>query len=469
MDDMRTAACSPSSAPPSCTTGASGIDVTVNAPEEEDGRRRLAFLHAAMDGEIDLLARMAAELDAAALNGTGPGAGGVWSTRGHNALHLAAANGRTHVCRYLVQDLGFPVDARSSPGDTPLVLAAMYGHTATAAYLLERGADPRAPDSNGKTPLYRAAYKGDRELAMLLLHRGVHPGAANPWGTALHVAAFRAHPDVVAILLRHGADPNKVCNGIFPPLVSALLGRSLECVKLLIQAGANVNTSGFDGTTPLFLACRSHGNVPCVKCLLEAGANPNGVDELGRLPIEVAAVHDDTELVEVLFPVTRRPAAMLDWSAAGILRHVNSDAYKELVNKAACARKHELIHQGYSAFSRKDYSAAILLYGMALKFDSTDATLHSDMSICWLHLGVGEEALSDAEACIRMRPNWAKGYYRQGMAFLMLEDHAGAAKALLKALKLDPENTDIKKALQEALRAVSASQDASRRSKNARN
>ena len=103
---------------------------------------------------------MAAELEAAARRGTGPRAGGVWSTCGHNALHLAAANGRTRVCRYLVQDLGLPVDARSSSGDTPLVLAATDGHTATAAYLLERGTDPRAPDSDGDTPLHWAAYHG---------------------------------------------------------------------------------------------------------------------------------------------------------------------------------------------------------------------------------------------------------------------------------------------------------------------
>jgi ankyrin repeat protein len=76
------------------------------------------------------------------------------------ALHLAAANGRTDVCRFLVQDLGFPLDARSPCGDTPLLLAATFGHTSTAAYLLERGADPRAPDSTGETPLHWAAYNG---------------------------------------------------------------------------------------------------------------------------------------------------------------------------------------------------------------------------------------------------------------------------------------------------------------------
>jgi hypothetical protein len=58
-----------------------------------------------------------------------------------------------------------------------------------------------------------------------------------------------------------------------------------------------------------------------------------------------------------------------------------------------------------------------------MKFDctDTDATLYSNRSICWLRLGVGEVALSDAQACTRIWPDWAKGYYRQGMAFSLLE------------------------------------------------
>jgi ankyrin repeat protein len=41
---------------------------------------------------------------------------------------------------------------------------------------------------------------------MLLLSKGADVGAANPRGTALHVAAQRGHPAVVGILLRRGAD-----------------------------------------------------------------------------------------------------------------------------------------------------------------------------------------------------------------------------------------------------------------------
>ncbi|KAM0895962.1 hypothetical protein ACQ4PT_023487 [Festuca glaucescens] len=260
---------------------------------DEDERPRRAFLQAAMDGDLDTLARMAAELK----SGTGPGAAGVWASCGQSALHLAAANGRMRVCRYLVQDLGFPVDAPDSHDDTPLVLAATHGHTKTAAYLLKRGADPHAKDSHDETVLHWAACNGDLELARLLLKKGADPGATN-----LHNAATRAHLEVVALLLHHGADPNNVVNCVFTPLVVSIVSSSLECMKLLIKARANVNTGGFSGTTPLFIACSLSDAVPFVKCLLDAGANPNASDELGRLPIEVAVADAEMELIEVLFP-----------------------------------------------------------------------------------------------------------------------------------------------------------------------
>uniref|UniRef100_M8BTV2 Ankyrin repeat and SOCS box-containing protein 14 n=1 Tax=Aegilops tauschii TaxID=37682 RepID=M8BTV2_AEGTA len=294
----------------------------------------------------------------------------------------------------------------------------------------------------------------DRDLAMLLLCKGADVGATNPRGTALHVAAMRGFPEVIRVLLRHGADPNKFASRVFTPLVSSLLGGSVECMKLLIEAGANVHAGGFSGATPLLLACSRRGNIGFVKCLLKAGADPNVPDELGRLPIEIAAVQGGKKLVQLLFPVTRCPPNMVAWSVAGIMSHVNSAAYKERVRKGSCKRKAELKLEGNKAYEIKDYDTAILMYNMALKFDDPndiDASIYANKSLCWLRLGVGDEALSDAQACIRLWPDWGKGYYRQGEAFRFLQDYASAYAAFVKASELDPQNPKIANALRDLL------------------
>jgi tetratricopeptide (TPR) repeat protein len=57
----------------------------------------------------------------------------------------------------------------------------------------------------------------------------------------------------------------------------------------------------------------------------------------------------------------------------------------------------------------------------AIKVDPADAALYSNRSLCHLKSGEAQDALVDANACIRLRPDWPKGYYRKGAAFMGLK------------------------------------------------
>lgn len=57
----------------------------------------------------------------------------------------------------------------------------------------------------------------------------------------------------------------------------------------------------------------------------------------------------------------------------------------------------------------------------AIKLDPEDAAMYSNRSLCHLKSGEAHDALLDANACIRLRPNWPKGYYRKGAAFMLLK------------------------------------------------
>jgi ankyrin repeat protein len=63
--------------------------------------------------------------------------------------------------------------------------------------LLEAGADPDAPERAGYTPLHAAAHLDDPELVRLLLEHGADASAAAPDGTD---AAAMAGPRVRELL-----------------------------------------------------------------------------------------------------------------------------------------------------------------------------------------------------------------------------------------------------------------------------
>jgi len=74
-------------------------------------------------------------------------------------------------------------------------------------------------------------------------------------------------------------------------------------------------------------------------------------------------------------------------------------------------------------------------------------------------MGDGEGALSDAYKCRMLRPDWAKGCYRQGAAHMLLGEHKQAHDALLDALKLDPGNEEIERELRKAMELMKVSHD----------
>lgn len=63
----------------------------------------------------------------------------------------------------------------------------------------------------------------------------------------------------------------------------------------------------------------------------------------------------------------------------------------------------------------------MLISYLFIALNPRDASLFSNRSLCWLHLGEGKKALMDAEACRMMRPDWPKACYRKGTALMLLK------------------------------------------------
>ena len=107
--------------------------------------------------------------------------------------------------------------------------------------------------------LFEAAEKGQLQRVTDLLSGGVDVNAKNSdGGTALMLAAYGGHPEVVRLLLEKGADVNvamDVRDRATALMVAASMIYNGEVLKLLLENGSiDVNVAGSDGQTALMYA-----------------------------------------------------------------------------------------------------------------------------------------------------------------------------------------------------------------------
>jgi len=408
------------------------------------------LLNAARDGNLERLKK------AAQVIGEGQDLAetiaAVKDANGRGALHFAARDGRTEICKYLLEDLNLCVDSRDDDGETPLIHATRQGHLQTAKYLLEHGADPATTSNElGTTALHHAAGTGSVELINLLLSKGVPVDAPSDAGPPLIWASGNDRPTAVKTLLDHGADPNSETDDNVTALISAVAASSLESVKLLVKRGAKVNVNA-GGVTPLHIAA-DNGNEKMISCLLEAGADPNTRDEEDLKPLQVAAAKGNRAVVEMFFPVTSPDPTIPDWTVDGLLAYAQHQTAKAQVSPENKQKSLEAKLRGDEAFKKKDYLTAVDAYTQAIDLDPNNAILLSNRSLCWIRLGQAEQALADAKACRAMCPDWPKACYREGVALRLLQCFDEAANAFYEGVKLDPENKELVDAFREAVEA----------------
>lgn len=220
-------------------------------------------------------------------------------------------------CSLLIAAIGSPARAQVPPSPaekaryTGLLAAAARGDAAQIRSLTAKGDRPDVRDAYRRTPLHVAAYEGRHEAMRALVAAGADPNAlendrydivtiaavANDVptlkvalalgasarnvtsrydGTALIAAAHLGHADVVRTLIGAGAPLDHVNNLGWTALIeSIVLGdggtRHTETLRLLVEAGANVNLADRNGQTPLSLA-RGRGFGAMATLLRQAGA-----------------------------------------------------------------------------------------------------------------------------------------------------------------------------------------------------
>ena len=115
---------------------------------------------------------------------------------------------------------GIDVNVHDNLGQTALIAAVSHGALDVVNELIARRADVNAADVAGWTSLHYAAYFGaGNELIAALLKGGANIDARNDRGiTPLYFATALAHAEQVKFFVDHGADRAIASNSGFTPL-----------------------------------------------------------------------------------------------------------------------------------------------------------------------------------------------------------------------------------------------------------
>ena len=164
-------------------------------------------------------------------------------------------------------------------------------------------------------PIHQAAERGDVAALRRELDDGVSPNALSGRGrTPLHYLCSRgdnpdARVDCLHVLLEAGANVNAPNVHQNTPLHLAAVRGYANVVAALLEAGADVNRGDAYGQTPLHLVWHSI-EVGSALLLLRHGAAVNAQDDSGRTPLSNAS-YIDSESRRRLVPILLRAGAAL--------------------------------------------------------------------------------------------------------------------------------------------------------------
>jgi ankyrin repeat protein len=169
-----------------------------------------------------------------------------------------------------------------APKDLPTAVQA--GASKQALEMIRSGADVNQAQGDGSTPLLWAVNRQDYDVAQALLAKKANPNVVNEFGAMPLTEAARLNDDML--------------------------------VKMLLEAGAKVDSANPDDETALMLAIKN-GSLPITETLVKAGANVNRIEKFhNQTPLIYAAAGGHIGIVKLLLSrdADVRPRAMYtDW------------------------------------------------------------------------------------------------------------------------------------------------------------
>jgi ankyrin repeat protein len=208
-------------------------------------------LHIAVSaGDVDSVKRLVTE-------GADPSLWFIGGNEKYNIFHIAIGFENNEVIKAILESPLLEINAVTGDGQkSALHFAAELGNSRAIGLLAAKRADLNVKDKNGDTPLHLAVRSGSLKAARALIDAGADLSLANN-------------------------------EGVQPLMLAALKKNGEFMVGLLISHGARINATDQYGDTALHHAAQA-GRLPSVRVLLNAGANLQFINRRGYTPEECA-------------------------------------------------------------------------------------------------------------------------------------------------------------------------------------
>lgn len=199
-------------------------------------------------------------------------------------------------------DLNLQVKSYGMNIATALTYCILSGNIEGVSILINAGASM----DNREDYLHTAIRRGDLNIVKLLINKGIdinqlpkEKGNNEDYKgkSALAYSITQKNKDIVKLLLLNNAD---LTIDKEPILYTALIYYEYQIVKLLLDAGADIDIRDGWGNTPLTKACEK-GYIDAVKLLIEYGADVNYADKKGKKPLYYAInISKKNEIIKLL-------------------------------------------------------------------------------------------------------------------------------------------------------------------------
>lgn len=171
----------------------------------------------------------------------------------NTVLMAAAENEDSRILQFVIK-AGVSLNRANEDGETALLMAARAWRSENVEALIEAHAQIKLPKTELDAVLILSSRNDNSRIVKMVLAAGANP---NAWDaektTALMLAIDAEHVDVAKALIDAGADINAVDDNGWTPLMHA---NDVECVRLLLNAGADVSPKNKDGQTALAMALK---------------------------------------------------------------------------------------------------------------------------------------------------------------------------------------------------------------------